>query len=437
MFRVARTVSSFVGHKCHPIRWYSTHAPSTEKKITLLDIAKKHREGTPLTMVTAYDYTSAFFVDKAAVDVILVGDSLGMVMLGRNNTTEVTMDEMLHHCKAVARGTKRAFVVGDLPFGSFEVSPQEAVRNACRLVKEGAVSAVKLEGGKVRTNTVRAIVDAGIPVIGHVGLTPQTAASFGGFRVQGKSAQAAASIFEDALALQEAGCSALVIEFVPELLGQAITKGLTIPTFGIGAGRHTSGQVLVYHDMLGMYPDFTPKFCKQFANIGEEISKGLTSFKQEVESHQFPATVHTFSMKNEEWDKAHDLILQSHPNKEGVDQTVAKALAQVKASLAATTAPAIERSKSLENSTASSENSKTTETSKTEGQVTKPTEQSKSTSSSSSTPITNKNEQFTPRKTVSSFVTNFDLYYNSYIQNHDEDEKNQANNNNTKRKMKV
>lgn len=290
-----------------PCRSFSVQVPN-EKKFTLLDIKKKYKEGVPLTMVTAYDYTSAYFVDKAGIDVILVGDSLGMVMLGRKSTTDVTMEEMVHHCKAVNNGCKRAFVVADLPFGSFEASNEDAIRNACQLVKFGYASAVKIEGGKARKSTIKALVDAGIVVFGHIGLTPQTSSMHGGYRVQGRTSQDAISILEDAIALQEAGCSAIVIEFVPDALAREITKLLKIPTFGIGAGKYTSGQVLVYHDLLGLYPDFTPKFCKQYANISEEITKGLTAFKNEVEKAEFPTPAHSFTMKDEELAKTQEAL---------------------------------------------------------------------------------------------------------------------------------
>jgi len=280
-------------------------------------------------------------------------------------------------------------------------------------VKEGQVAAVKLEGGKARKETVKAIVEAGIPVIGHVGLTPQTSAAFGGFRVHGKSAEDAAAIYEAALALQDAGCSGLVIEFVPEVLGQAITKALSIPTFGIGAGRHTSGQVLVYHDMLGMYPDFTPKFCKKFANVGEEISKGLAEYKQEVEARQFPATANTFSMKPEEWEKTQRLIGErfpqsgivtakpepingnpEHPNGKAGSEIPEEKMAEQffdKLALAAQAAAKISNS----------------------AQVSK-----KATAGGEKPTVPPPGRSAQPKKWE---ITNFDLYYNSYFQNASED----------------
>jgi len=320
------------------------------------------------------------------------------------------------------------------------------------------VAAVKLEGGKVRKNTVKAIVEAGIPVIGHIGLTPQTASFSGGFKVQGKTAAAAAAIFEDALALQEAGCSALVLELVPELLGQAVTKGVSIPTFGIGAGRFTSGQVLVYHDMLGMYPNFTPKFCKQYVNAGEEITKGLTAFKNEVENQIFPAPSHTFSMKLEEWQKAHDLILASHPNKEGVDGVVASALAQVKASLeveslktkeatGSNIATSIEKATSVEKLTIGEKpasggkailvNSTTSSEKPIQTQKISPSTKSQPSKPSFSLPLA-------PPQVESQDFTNFDVYYNSYFNNNEEGEEDEiarmfetTHKNSVSRKMKA
>lgn len=288
--------------KC-TIRQYSAHIDENAapvKKTTILDIKKKYSNNIPISMVTAYDYCSAKEVDRAGIDISLIGDSLGMVMLGNKSTTSVTMDEMIHHCKTVVRGTNRAFIVGDMPFGSFETSPREAVHNAIRLLKEGGVEAIKLEGGKKHKETIKEIVKAGIPVMGHIGLTPQSVSAFGGFRLQGKTSTEAMSIMEDALALQEAGCFGMVIEMVPALVAENITKRLSIPTIGIGAGPFTSGQVLVYHDMLGLYSDFVPKFCKQYAKLSNVINESLKNYKKEVEERQFPAKQHCFSMKEEE-----------------------------------------------------------------------------------------------------------------------------------------
>jgi len=298
-------------------RCFSTqvNAGASGQRIILSQLRKKYISGVPLTMLTAYDYTSSIHLDRAGIDVALVGDSLGMVMLGRNGTNTVTMEEMIMHCNSVSRGCSRAFIVADMPFGSYQTSNEDAVRNAVRFVKEGNAMAVKLEvtgsGSTSTADRVKAIVDAGIPVMGHVGLTPQTSPVVDGYHAQGKTAESAYNIYADAVNLQKAGCFSVVVESVPELLGQAITKSLAIPTFGIGAGKYTSGQVLVYHDLLGLYPDFVPKFCKVYVNLSDVISKGLSEYKREVEERSFPAPEHVFSMKSEEWQKAIEKIEQS------------------------------------------------------------------------------------------------------------------------------
>eukprot|EP01117_Protostelium_nocturnum_P015129 TRINITY_DN5833_c0_g1_i1.p1 TRINITY_DN5833_c0_g1~~TRINITY_DN5833_c0_g1_i1.p1 ORF type:complete len:730 (+),score=268.81 TRINITY_DN5833_c0_g1_i1:211-2400(+) len=284
-------------------RKYSTHA-NLGKKTTVKDLEKKAQGHIPITMVTAYDYSSAFNVNSAGIDMILVGDSLGMTMLGHRDTTQVTMEDMIHHCKAVNSAVDSSFVVGDLPFGSYETSSQEAAKNAIRLVKEGKVDAIKLEGGSRVKEAVKAIVATGITVIGHIGLTPQTATALGGFKAQGRTATEAKKLMEDALAIQEAGASFLVLECVPEILASHITKQLSIPTIGIGAGVGCSGQVLVYHDMMGLYPNFTPKFSKQFVNLKDSIQTALNNFKNEVVTRKFPSPNHTFSMKPEEFKNA-------------------------------------------------------------------------------------------------------------------------------------
>jgi 3-methyl-2-oxobutanoate hydroxymethyltransferase len=281
-------------------RFYSS---VIEKKGTLLDMRKKYESKTPLSMITCYDYTSGSLAEEAGIDAILVGDSLGMVMLGRDDTTTVTMDEIIYHCKAVRKGAKNTFIVGDMPFGSYEVTEQEAVSNAIRLVKEGYVNSIKLEGGEKMKSRVKAIVTAGVPVMGHIGLTPQTINALGGFLTQGKTAEAAKSLVEDALALQEAGCFAIVIESVPQKISQYITEQLNIPTIGIGAGKYTSGQILVWHDMLGSYSKFTPKFCKKYADTKTSIISAISQYKLEVEQRVFPEPEHVFTLKQEEWDK--------------------------------------------------------------------------------------------------------------------------------------
>jgi len=273
-----------------------------QKKLTIPDI-KNRKNGTPIAELTAYDYPWAKAVDAAGIDVVLVGDSLGMVVLGHPDTVSVTMDEMIHHTKAVVRGVERALVITDMPFGSYNSSIPAAINNATRILKEGRADAVKIEGGVSMAPTVAAIVRAGIPVQGHIGLTPQTATSLGGFKVQGKSAQAAKQLLDDAKALEEAGCFSIVLEAIPAPLAERITQAISIPTIGIGAGPGCDGQVLVIHDLVGLYDRFTPKFVKQFAAINEPIAAALTQYKAEVESRAFPTEAHSFTMKSEELDK--------------------------------------------------------------------------------------------------------------------------------------
>eukprot|EP00049_Salpingoeca_infusionum_P006134 m.101712 g.101712 ORF g.101712 m.101712 type:complete len:1044 (-) comp13208_c0_seq4:407-3538(-) len=271
-------------------------------KTTLNDIGAKYNQNVPISMVTAYDYTSARCARAAEVDMVLVGDSLGQVMLGFESTIPVTMDDMLHHCKAVARTMNGTgpFLVGDLPFGSYP-DTSTAIRNATRLVQEGGMEAVKLEGctmPKVLPQ-IQAVIDAGIPVVGHIGLTPQTAANMGEFRVQGSSADSATRLLEDALALQDAGCVSVVLEMVPKSIAAEITSMLAIPTIGIGAGQKTSGQVLVFHDIVGAFDKFVPRFSKQYANVGQTMTQAITSFRKEVEEGCFPAPEHSFLVKRE------------------------------------------------------------------------------------------------------------------------------------------
>lgn len=268
-------------------------------KVTVNTFKKAKEEGVKLTMLTAYDYSTAKLVDEAGIDSILVGDSLGNVMLGYENTVSVTMEDMIHHGAAVARGAKNALVVLDMPFMSYQVSVEDALRNAGRLMKEAGAGAVKLEGGKEVCPQIRAMVQAGIPVCAHIGLTPQHIHAFGGFKVQGKSEAAAAKVLEDALAVQEAGAFAVVLEAVPAKLAALITEKLTIPTIGIGAGNACDGQVLVYQDMLGMFSDFTPKFVKRFANVGEVMKEAFAAYKKEVAEGSFPADQHTYAIDDE------------------------------------------------------------------------------------------------------------------------------------------
>lgn len=270
------------------------------KKVTLAHLQTKKDNDQPITMLTAYDYPGATLVDEAGVDITLVGDSLAMTVLGHPNTVSVTMDEMLHHCRAVARGTKRAFLVGDMPFLSYQIEPAEAVRNAGRFIKEADMDAVKLEGGSEVIDSVHAILNAGIPVMGHLGLTPQSATKLGGYKVQGKTRQQAERLFEDAALLQEVGCFAIVLEMVAAEVAEVITKRLSIPTIGIGSGAGCSGQVLVYHDILGLYDEFTPKFVKRYASLRDPILKALRTFCKEVEAGKFPTGSHSFQSDNGE-----------------------------------------------------------------------------------------------------------------------------------------
>lgn len=272
---------------------------SNRRKITVLDLDAKKQRGEPITMLTAYDYTGGLLVDAAGIDTILIGDSLGMVMMGLDSTVPVTMNEMLHHCRAVARGAIYAHLVGDLPFMSYQAEVSEAVRNAGRMLKEGNVDSVKLEGGREMVNTVRAITAAGIPVMGHIGLTPQSVSKLGGFKAQGRTAAAARRLVEDALSLEEAGCYAIVLEAVPAPVAAAITGRLSIPTIGIGAGPNCDGQVLVFHDVLGLYDKVQPRFVKEYARLKPAIVEAFSSYRDDVIKKQFPTEEHSFSMSAE------------------------------------------------------------------------------------------------------------------------------------------
>jgi len=271
-------------------------------KINILDIKSKKNSKT-ITALTAYDYPSAKAVDEAGIDMVLVGDSLGMVVLGYQDTVSVTMEEMIHHTKAVVRGVKNALVVTDMPFGSYNCSIYDAINNANRLIKEGKADAVKVEGGKGVFETVKSMVDAGIPVQGHIGLTPQTATSIGGFKVQGKCAKDAKKIIDDAKLLDNAGCFSIVLEAIPASLAEYITNEISVPTIGIGAGPACDGQLLVIHDLLGLYDQFCPKFVKKYVNLNVEIKKALSCYKMEVENGIFPSEGHSFKMPQEEIDK--------------------------------------------------------------------------------------------------------------------------------------
>ncbi len=266
------------------------------KQKTIQSFKTAKTEGRRITMLTAYDYTTATLLDKAGVDCLLVGDSLGMVMLGYENTLRVTMDEMIHHTKAVARGTRDALLVGDMPFLSYHVSTEAAVLNAGRFVQEGGAQAVKLEGGSDVIDKVRAIIKAQIPVLGHLGLTPQSVNVFGGFKRQGQDIEAARQMIDDALLLQDAGVFGLILECVPEGLAKVITEKLKIPTIGIGAGVHCDGQVLVIQDLLGMFHRMRPKFVKTYTDAGDATISAVKQYIQEVQSGEFPAAEHSFPM---------------------------------------------------------------------------------------------------------------------------------------------
>ncbi|HSW38684.1 MAG TPA: 3-methyl-2-oxobutanoate hydroxymethyltransferase [Acidobacteriota bacterium] len=272
---------------------FSAGKPSSMgEKITIHTLQAKKMRGEPIAFLTAYDYTSAVALDRSEIDGILVGDSLGMVVLGYENTLAVTMQDMIHHCRAVARGASRAHLVGDLPFMSYQASTGEAVRNAGSLLQKGGMNAVKLEGGRERVPAIKAIIGAGIPVMGHLGLTPQSVHQFGGWKMQGKSAESARRLIEDSLILEDAGCYSVVLESVPAELAQMITKRLSIPVIGIGAGAECDGQILVMHDMLGLFDRFTPCFVKKYTDLYPELEKAFRSYISDVRERRFPAAEH-------------------------------------------------------------------------------------------------------------------------------------------------
>jgi 3-methyl-2-oxobutanoate hydroxymethyltransferase len=271
------------------------------KKITTFTLRSHKQNAKPITMLTAYDYATAVAVDLAGIDTILVGDSLGMVILGYENTLPVTMDDMIHHCKAVARGASYAMLIGDMPFMSYQASVDEAVRNAGRFLQEGGMDAVKLEGGRERLPAIEAIVSAGIPVMGHLGLTPQSVHLLGGFKAQGKTAQAAKDLIDDALALEEAGCFAIVLETIPARLAKLVSERLEIPTIGIGAGLGCDGQVLVTHDLCGLFDRFTPRFVKKYADLHGEMLRAFEAYRSDVEARAFPGDEHSITMSEEQW----------------------------------------------------------------------------------------------------------------------------------------
>jgi 3-methyl-2-oxobutanoate hydroxymethyltransferase len=267
------------------------------KKLTIPDIVTMKKNGKKISMLTAYDASFASLIDAAGIEMVLVGDSLGNVLLGYDSTVPVTMEEMLHHCKAVRRGIKQAFLVGDMPFLSYQITKSEAIINAGRFLKEAGCDAVKLEGGTEVCDTVRAIVRAGVPVMGHIGLTPQTASQLGGYKVQGRDADSARILLQSARDLEEAGAFSLVLECIPAQLSEAISRTVSIPTIGIGAGKYCDGQVLVTHDMVGMFDKFIPSFVKQYANLASQIKEAVTTYNKEVKNGSFPDEAHSFNMQ--------------------------------------------------------------------------------------------------------------------------------------------
>lgn len=275
----------------------------TRQKATTSSLQQMKKEAEHIVMITAYDYPGAKAAEEAGVDVILVGDSLGMVVLGYETTLPVTMEDMIHHTKAVRRGAKETMIVTDMPFLSYHVTVAEAIRNAGRLLQEGGADAVKLEGGRERIPTIRQLVEAQIPVMGHLGLTPQSVNLLGGFKVQGREAEGAKRIIDDALRLEEAGCFALVLESVPGELATWITSRLSIPTIGIGAGPGCDGQVLVMHDLLGIHQGHVAKFVKRYADVNRIMVEGIRAFANEVRNGQFPTPEQTYTMKKEEWQR--------------------------------------------------------------------------------------------------------------------------------------
>ncbi len=272
-------------------------------KVTTALLKEKKLKNQKISMLTAYDYSLAGMVDAAGIDMILVGDSLGMVVLGYESTLPVTMEDMIHHTKAVARAAKNSMVVADMPFLSYHVSRKESVRNAGRLIQEGGAHAVKLEGGQERVDTVKAIIDAQIPVVAHIGLTPQSVNQFGGFKVQGKDLETANKLIADAKSLEAAGAFCIVLECVPALLAKRITEEVGVPTIGIGAGQYCDGQVLVINDMLGMFTGHIPKFVKKFADLQPKIIEALTAYKEEVEAGTFPSDEYAFTISDEVLEK--------------------------------------------------------------------------------------------------------------------------------------
>ena len=287
----------------------STEAPKgkakpgeeTRAKVTIREFRQKKKAGEPITMLTAYDYPTALAEERGGVDAILVGNSLGMVVLGYPNTLPVTMEDMLHHCKAVSRGASTPMLIGDMPFMSYQVSVEQAVANAGRFLQEAGMDAVKLEGGRDRAEAVHQIVAAGIPVMGHLGLTPQSVNALGGFRPQARTSSAAKRLIDDAFALEEAGAFSVVLESVPARLAEWLSQKLSIATIGIGAGVGCDGQVLVTHDLLGLFDRFTPKFVKQYASLHSVMAEAFAGYIADVQQRAFPTEAHSVEMKEEQW----------------------------------------------------------------------------------------------------------------------------------------
>jgi 3-methyl-2-oxobutanoate hydroxymethyltransferase len=274
-----------------------------DKKVTIPKLKKMKKDKEKITMLTAYDYPFAKLIDQCDIEVVLVGDSVGNAVLGYKSTIGVTMDEMIHHAKAASKGIEKALLIGDMPFMSYNVSKEETVKNAGRFLKEAGCDAVKIEGGLEVTDAVSSIVKAGIPILGHIGLTPQTVSKLGGYKVQGKDAKKAEQLIKEAKALEKAGCFAIVLECVPDELAKIITEEIDIPTIGIGAGPFCDGQVLVVHDILGLSGKFRPKFAKQYADLSKEITSAVNKFKEEVKNSNFPQDKHCFHIKKEELKK--------------------------------------------------------------------------------------------------------------------------------------
>ena len=285
-----------------------SHRPTQRPAISLSTLAEKKALGEPVVMVTAYDYPSAQVAEEAGVDVVLVGDSGAMTVLGHPSTVPVTLEELLMLAQAVRRGLRTPLMIGDMPFGSYEVSNEEAIRNAQRFIKEAGCDAVKIERGGSSVERARALVGAGIPVMGHVGLTPQTATALGGYRSQGRTAERALDVMHDAVALQDAGCFALVFEAIPSALTEAIMPRMEIPVIGIGAGGATDGQVLVFHDLLGIYDGHAARFVKRYANVRDEMIRGVTAFADEVRARRYPEPEHGYTMAPDEIARLHELL---------------------------------------------------------------------------------------------------------------------------------